>query len=107
MPGSAAGRGKNPFHLTVVELLLQGHPGEFLGEWYADQVNAHVDEGVSDRELMRRAAQRWLGNPSLTAEERDRIHAVWIEGTYRTPLNITTGRRDELRGLLVRARVPA
>lgn len=107
MPGSAAGRGRNPWHLTLIELLLQGHPEEFLEEWYPDQVNAQIDEGVSDRERMRRAAQRWIGNASLTAEERDRIHAVWIAGTYRSPLNITTQRRDELRGLLTRERVPA
>lgn len=101
MPGSAAGQGRNPFRLTIIEVLLQGHPGEFLPEWSADQVNAQIDEGVSDRERMRRAAQRWVGNPSLTAEERDRIHAVWLAGEYRSPLNITTGRRAELRGLLV------
>lgn len=107
MPGSAAGAGRNPYRLTVVELLLQGHPGEFLDEWYPDQVNAHIDEGVSDRERMRRAAQRWIGNPSLTPEERDRIHAVWVEGVHRPPLNLETGRRDQLRAMLTRERVPA
>lgn len=107
MPGSAAGSGRNPFHMTLLELLLQGHPGEFLDQWYPSQANAHVDEGVSDREWMRRAAQRWIGNPSLTAEERERIQTVWIEGIYRPPLNVTTGRREELRKLLTRERVPA
>lgn len=103
MPGSAGGRGRNPWHLTVVELLLQGHPGEFLPEWSEHQ-GGGVDHarGTSDRELMTEAARRWSTNLTLTGDERDRIRVVWLDGTYRPPVNLDTARRDALRGALHR-----
>lgn len=104
MPGSAGGRGRNPWHLTVVELLLQGHPGEFLPDWSEHQGGAadHA-RGTSDRELMIEAARRWSTNLTLHRDERDRIVAVWLDGAYRPSVNLDTARRDELRGQLHRA----
>lgn len=104
MPGSAGGRGRNPWHLTVLELLLQGHPGEFLPEWSEHQGGgADVRHGVADRQLMVDAAVAWVNSVVLHDEEKARIHAVWLEDEYRAPHNLDTARRDELRGMLHRA----
>lgn len=104
MPGSAGGRGRNPWHLTVLELLLQGYPGEFLPEWSASQGGgAGVREGTSDRQLMRDAAFAWMGSSVLHEDEKARIHAVWVDDEYLPPHNLDTARRDELRGMLHRA----
>ena len=104
MPGNAGpARGRNPLRLTVLELLLQGHRGEWMPHWFESQEGADVRRGVSDLELMMEAARSWSTNLTLTSEERDRIREVWLEGTYRSPINLETGRRDELTGLLRRS----
>lgn len=103
MPGSAGGGGRNPWALTVLEILLQGHPGEFLPTWSEHQARADVRPGVSDRELMAEAALAWASSSLLVDEEKARIHAVWLEGEHRPAHNLDTARRDELRGLIHRA----
>jgi hypothetical protein len=80
--------------LNTLELLLQGHPGEFYDEPTGDQPE-------SDRAAMVAAARRWLSNPSLRQEEYERIQRVWIDGEYRPALNVSRARRDELRALIV------
>lgn len=103
MPGSASGGGRNPWALTVLELLLQGHPGEFLPTWSEHQAKADVRPGVSDRELMAEAAAAWVGSHILVDAEKDRIAAVWLAGEHRPAYNLDTARRDELRGMIHRA----
>ncbi len=98
--------GRNPWHLTTIELLLEGHPSEFLTEWSEDQPgNARIRAGVSDQALMIEAAERWSASLALNEEERAHIRAVWLDGENRSPLNPTTARRDALRAML--QRVPA
>lgn len=101
MPGNAAGHGG--YRLSIIELLLQGHPGEFLPTWHEALPGSDVRHGVSDRQLMIEAAERWSTSMVLNDEERDRIRSVWLEGAYRSPLNLDTARRDELVGKLHRA----
>lgn len=79
--------------LNTLELLLQGHPEEFL--------DIRAGQPESDRAAMTHAATTWLGRSVLQPDERDRIRAVWIDGEYRSPLNVNRERREELRALVV------
>lgn len=85
-------------HLTPLELLLQGHPDEFLPV----PARPELAGEPSDLELMVRCAESWIGRAVLTDQERERIAAVWIGDEYRSAWNLETGRRDELRSLITR-----
>ncbi|HYI66348.1 MAG TPA: hypothetical protein VEW95_05455 [Candidatus Limnocylindrales bacterium] len=85
--------------LNVLEVLLQGHPTEFMDV-------AHGDQPESDRAAMQRAAHNWIRNPILTVEEVTRIQRVWVDGEYLPALNVPRVRREELRAIVVPRRDP-
>lgn len=80
--------------LNTLEMLLQGHLEEMLDVRLPDQPE-------SDRAAYTRAARAWVGREALTPEERDRIQAVWLDGQWRQPMNVSRERREELRALIV------
>lgn len=77
--------------LSTIELLLTGHPTEFLDIAVGDQ-------HTSDRQRLTAAAGRWIGVQALADEERERIAAVWTAEApeYRPPLVVTRQRREQL-----------
>jgi hypothetical protein len=85
--------------LNTLELLLQDGPWGYMDVPTSDQPE-------SDLAAMKRVAGNWVGNEHLTPEERDRIQAVWLDGTFRPPLNVDRTRREELRSLIVPRRDP-
>jgi hypothetical protein len=85
--------------LNTLEELLQGHPEAYL------DVAVHTAEGgmqvESDRAYMTEAARRWLVSGKLADDEAERVKAVWLDGAYRSALNVPRSRRDELRRLVL------
>ena len=80
--------------LNTLEFLLQGRPDELIDIRVGDSPE-------SDRAVYVRVAGQWIDRDVLTAEERERIQAVWLDGHHRPPLNVNRERREELRALIV------
>ena len=69
---------------TPLEWLLRARPEEFPPQ---DPTRGHLASW----------ARRFLGHPALTAEEKARIRAVWLDGQHRPAAMVTTGRWEELQ----------
>ena len=69
---------------SPLDWLLRARPGEFL---------------PGDDALRRLAAwaRHYARHPSLTAEERDRIRAVWVDGQHAPAAQVSNARWAELR----------
>jgi hypothetical protein len=70
-------------HWTTLDLLLVGRPDEIMPG--------------PDREKVIAEAKRWYSRLSLTVEERQRIHTVWIDGGKAPAYQATRQRWADLR----------